>query len=115
MNSADRIRGHDFLPSEETLASVPRLYATEDTPFEEKTVWLHYFVGACDWWICELGEDRRIAFGFVNMGDRQNAEWGYTDLVELRKVAVPHSSGLVLVVERDLLWKPTRFGDVERG
>ncbi|WP_248582008.1 DUF2958 domain-containing protein [Nocardioides sp. InS609-2] len=110
--NADDLRGHDFYPSEDVLDTIPRLYATEDTSLWEKTVHLHYFVGACDWYIAELGEDRRIAFGYVNMGDPQNAEWGYIDLVELRQIVVDTRHGFSVVVERDLHWTPTVFGDV---
>lgn len=110
--NADELRGHDFYPREDVLAAIPRLYATEDTSLWEKTIHLHYFVGACDWYVAELGEDRRLAFGYVNMGDPQNAEWGYIDLVELRKIVVTHTTGLPLIVERDLDWTPTLFADV---
>lgn len=107
---ADRLRGHDFYPSVEALDSIPRLYATEKTPLAEKVVWLHYFVGACDWYVMELGEDRRIAFGWADMGDPQNAELGYVDLVELRGIVVKHPMGFEVAVERDLHWKPVPFG-----
>lgn len=112
--TADRLRAHDWYPGESVLAGVPALYATEHVPLWEKVVHLHYFVGACDWWVVELGEDRRVAFGLADLGDPQSAEWGYVDLVELSKVEVEHPAGFTLVVERDLLWTPTVFGEVER-
>jgi len=68
--------------------------------------------GACDWWVAEIDGDRRIAFGYVNLGDDQNAEWGYMDLTELRGIAIRLPSGLPLVVERDLGWTPTRFANL---
>jgi hypothetical protein len=111
--NADDLRGHDFYPSTDALSTIPRLYATESVPLWEKVIHLHYFVGACDWWISELGEDQRIAFGFVNMGDPQNAEWGYVDLVELRSILGHTDQGIPFVVERDLHWTPTVFGDIE--
>jgi len=104
--NADALRGHDWLP--DRLDPIPDLYETEDTPLADKLLHLHYFVGACDWYVAELDGDHRIAFGYVNLGDDQNAEWGYMDLTELRGIVV-HDR---LVVERDLDWAPTRFTNI---
>ena len=108
------MRGHDWFPGEDYLAGVPGLYATDGVPLNDKTVWLHYFVGACDWWVFELGEDRRLAFGYVNLGDPACAEMGYVDLHELRDLEVRHPAGFTLVVERDLHWSPVPFAAVQR-
>ena len=105
-------RGHDFLPAEDALADVPDLYATEDVPLADKTIHLHYFVGGCDWYVAEVDRDRRIAFGYVNLGDPRNAEWGYIDLTELRDLRATTPQGYTLLVERDLHWTATRFGDL---
>lgn len=95
------------------LAAIPDLYETERTPLVEKIVHAHYFVGSCDWYVMELDrKEYRIAFGWANLGDDQNAELGYFDLEELAQVAVRHPSGLTLRVERDLHWQPVRFGDL---
>ena len=107
------MRGHDWLPGEDSLAGVPRLYATDGQPFDNKIVHLHFFVGACDWYVAELDEDRRIAFGYANLGDPQCAEWGYIDLNELRDLAVRHPVGFPLVVERDLHWTPRPFSEIK--
>lgn len=109
---ADAMRGHDWLPKADVLDAIPDLYGTEPIPLVDKTLHLHYFVGACDWYIAELDVDLRTAFGFVNLGDPNNAEWGDINLHELRSAAVTHPSGLVLYVERDLLWTPTKAGEV---
>jgi Protein of unknown function (DUF2958) len=110
MSTADALRGHDWLP--DRLDPIPDLYATESTPLAEKLLHLHFFVGACDWYVAELDGDHRIAFGYVNLGDDQNAEWGYMDLTEMRGIVVRHPSGLPLIVERDLDWTPAKAGDV---
>lgn len=95
------------------LAEVPGLYETEQTPLADKIVHAHYFVGACDWYVMEIDREQlRIAFGWVDLGDPDMAELGYFDLEELASVAVRHPSGIVLRVERDLHWKPIRFGDL---
>ena len=107
-STADALRGHGWLPGADRLDLIPDLYETEGTPLADKQLHLHYFVGTCDWYVAELDGDRRIAFGYVNLGDDQNAEWGYMDLTEMRDIVVRD----LLVVERDLDWTPARAGDV---
>jgi len=106
-------RGHSFRPPFDELAKVPKLYATEKVKQSDRVVYLHYFIGACDWWVTETdGTD--MAFGFVCLGDPELAEWGYFSLGELQDVAVTQqivfngvrvATGLV-IVERDLWWMP---------
>lgn len=92
------------------MEQIPRLYATEDVEPEYKIVHLHYFVGGCDWYVMELDEDRRRAFGYVNLNDEQNAELGYFDMFELKSLLVA-SHGYPVVVERDLGWTPRMFSE----
>ena len=74
-------------PTQERLAKIPRLYDTESIPVEDKDIHLHFFIGGCDWYISEYdGED--IMFGFCNLSDDFNAEWGYVSLTELRSIKV---------------------------
>jgi hypothetical protein len=111
--TADTLRGHKLIPSEEVMRSWPDLYSTEHTQIPQKIIHAHCFIGACDWWLAELDRERRIAYGYVNLGDDQSAEWGYFDLAELASIAVTHPSGLALAVERDLLWTPKPFSEIE--
>ena len=78
-------------------------------PLDEKIIHLHFFIGACDWYVAELDDDKWEAFGYANLGDPQNAEWGYFSLPELEAVVV----GPGFVVERDLDWTPRPFSAVE--
>lgn len=110
---ADRLRGHDFLPPAEELALVPPLYGTEAAPLAEKVVWIHYFAGACDWFVMEYDPVEGLAFGWVDLGDPQNAELGYMTLGELRALLVVTREGQPIVVERDLVWKPRAFSKVQ--
>jgi hypothetical protein len=126
----DKIRGHAFAPPGQVLMGIPRLYATEDTPADDKTIWLHYFAGACNWYVAELSEAGDIAFGYANLGDPVNAEWGYIHLPELAEL---HLGGDVhevrvmgddepvrllvrppVVVERDLYWTARPWREVNR-
>jgi hypothetical protein len=101
-----RRRGHDFWPPADELARIPAFYATESRPIEDKVLWLHYFVGGCDWWVAELDCAAVEAFGYACLDDPQNAEWGYVDLAELEAVAGQD----LWIVERDLHWRPTNAG-----
>ena len=104
---------------------IPALYATERIAEHDKVVHLHYFVGACDWWVVEVDSLERpgLAFGYACLGDPQMAEWGYIDLIELVKVFRPPAFGNprpgaatsitpALIVERELGWTPRPAGEV---
>lgn len=103
-------RGHAFLPGWDALTAIPLLRATEHVPPAQKIIHLHFFIGACDWYVAELEDDTWEAFGYANLGDPQNAEWGYFSLPELEAVVV----GAGFVVERELGWVAQRFSAVER-
>ena len=94
-----RRRGHIFLTSD-LLRTIPRLYATEDMPLQEKVLHAHYFVGGCDWYVAELDLETGDAFGYA---DLDCGEWGYFNLVELEQTVV-HGW---LVVERGIHFSPT--------
>jgi hypothetical protein len=105
VEKVDRLRGHKFLPPADVMANVPKLYATESVLTKDKQFVLHFFVGSMDWWIAEVDPDSWTGFGFANLGDPQNAEWGYVDLLELGEVTA--GPGGMVMVERDLYWSPT--------
>lgn len=97
-----KLRGHRFYGEE--LSSAPALYATEDTPRDEKVAVAHYFLGSSDWWIIEVDPDTGIAFGYACLsGDVSNAELGYISLLELEGIVIQG----IHIVERDLDWQPT--------
>ena len=72
-------------PTEKQLNKLPRLYSTEDVRIPDKIIGMHFFIGGCDWWIVESDENG-LMFGFANLGDPQNAEWGYICLDELKSI-----------------------------
>jgi len=77
---ADGFRGHEV--------KMPRLYETEGVPFDDKEIWLHFFVlGADSHWMAAETDGKGLYFGYaVLSGDYQNAEWGYFRLSELMTV-----------------------------
>lgn len=71
---------------------------------------LHYFIGSFDFWITERDkgdgtddDSQHQAFGFVNLGDPDNAELGYISLPELFESNV----------ELDLHWTPKTLGEIK--
>ena len=75
-------------PSAERLQRVPRLYATEHISAKEKLIHLHFFFGACDWYVAEYdGDDLFFGYAVLN-GDMQNSEWGYFTFSELKDISI---------------------------
>ncbi len=93
-------------PTKNQLSKIPRFYETEDIPLEDKLIYMHFFIGACNWYIAEFnGED--IFFGYANLGDDQMAEWGYISLSELDEIYIDG-----LEVDCDLHWEVIKFKDI---
>jgi len=93
-------------PSKAQLATVPPLYATDHIDCKDKIIYLHFFIGGCDWYVAEFdGED--IFFGYVNLNDPFNAEWGYFSLRELEEINIKG-----VEIDTDLHWQPTKFSDI---
>jgi hypothetical protein len=75
-------------PSIERLSKIPRLYETEKIRLQDKLIHLHFFIGACDWYIAEYdGEDLLWGFAILN-DDYEMAEWGYISFSELKSINV---------------------------
>lgn len=123
IHEVDLRRGHRFLPPQDELDRIPALYETEDVPLSDKMIYLHYFIGSCDWWIAELDPEQLLAFGYANLGDDRSAEWGYVSLGELGTLMVAQQVRVVgtsrvgqidIPVERELGWTPTPFSQIQR-
>lgn len=89
-----------------TIKDTPELYATESV--ENKIAYLHYFSSSSDWYVLELQKGdifdddtiiQKEAFVYAILnGDLENAEYGYSDLNEIKKHA-----------ELDLNFEPTEL------
>lgn len=108
-------------PSEKELAKIPRLYSTENLPFKEKNIHLHFFLCNSNWYIAEFDGDD-IFFGFVCLnGWKELAEWGIVSFKELKelKINAPitiHNNKSVfmpLEVDRNLYFKPKKAYEIE--
>ncbi len=97
-------------PGPEELAKIPVFYSTEKVPLKEKIIYMHFFLGGCDWYATEYDPESRIFFGFAILNDDlEMAEWGYFSLQELCDVKVEF-----LEVDRDLHFEPQKAMDIER-
>lgn len=91
-------------PSKKRLAYIPRLYETESIPTKDKLIYLHFFIGGCDWFVAEYdGEDLFYGYAILN-GDMENAEWGYISFKELKVINI---GGVEIDCELAEYWQPT--------
>lgn len=97
-------------PTEDELGTLPRMYATDSVLPQDTIVHMHFFVGGCDWYAVEYDAEKRSFFGFAILhGDLQNAEWGYFNLDEPRRLKLGPFE-----VERDLYCEPCKAEEVEK-
>ncbi len=99
-------------PSEDRLSKIPKLYETEIIPLQDKLIYLHFFIGGCDWYVAEFdGED--IFWGFVILNDDfQNAEWGYISFSELKSLNV--GGWLEIDCELEEFWRVRKACEIEK-
>lgn len=67
------------------MSTIPKLYETEETPLEQKTIHQRYTIPHVGfyWLIAELDQEKNLAFGYANLNNEECAEWGYIDIKEL--------------------------------
>jgi hypothetical protein len=96
----------DANPSLNTNKKIPGLYQTENVPLDDKIIFQRYHIKEIGfyWLISELDTKENLAFGYANLSDDQNAEWGYIDIFELL------SNGAI----QDRDWKPCRFSEARK-
>lgn len=51
------LRGHNFYPQPNEMASCPKMYSTEEVEAADKPIQAHYFQGCMDWYIAEYDPD----------------------------------------------------------
>ena len=99
------------IPTQQQLNKIPRLSETEHIPLEDKLIYLHFFLGDCDWYIAEYdGED--LFWGFAHLGDDQCAEWGYISFAELKSIKL--NGWLEVDCELEEHWKVKRAIEIDR-
>ena len=86
---------------------LPKLYATENIPHEEKIAIVKFFnpTGMGTWYGIEYDPESREFYGYVEL---YFPEFGYFSLTELESLKLPYG----LKIERDLYFKPTKVGEI---
>ena len=99
-------------PSVERLTKIPRLCETESIPLKEKLIYLHFFIGGCDWYVAEYdGEDLFWGYAILN-DDHQCAEWGYISFRELKEIKV--ARWMEIDCELEEHWHVRRASEIKR-
>lgn len=94
------------LLTQEIRKRLPKLYATEKLPIQEKVIVAKFFTPDSSWtWYAVEFDGEDTFFGLV---EGFESEWGYFSLSELESVTGP----LGLHVERDICWSPKKFGEM---
>ena len=100
------------IPSKERLAKIPKLYQTENTPLKDKLIYLHFFIGGCDWYISEYdGDDLFFGFAILN-NDLQMAEWGYVSFKELKSIKIDR--WMEIDCELEEFWQVKRAIEIDK-
>ena len=114
-------------PPQKVLDQLPQLHATAQSPAEEIIIHMHFFCGPCDWFVAEHKEHEgeHYFFGFVNLGDPINAEWGQFTLSQL-SITIPGGTPVIdaetkeligrvpVFVEWDEYWTAKPFREIQR-
>lgn len=96
-------------PTSEELSKIPALYSSENISLKEKMIYMHFFIGGCDWYAAEYDPNEGIFFGFAILNnDLEMAEWGNFSLDELSNLKAKF-----VEVDRDLYFTPTKAIDIE--
>ncbi len=96
-------------PSENILSKIPKLYETEGIELKEKLIYLHFFIGSCDWYVTEY-DGENVFFGFAILNnDLENAEWGYVSFSELKSISIG-----ICQVDCEMNWKVRKAFKIEK-
>ena len=97
-------------PTTDELSKIPGLYSSEHIPLKEKVIYMHFFIGGCDWYAAEYDPQDKLFVGFAILNDDlEMAEWGYFSLEELSDIKVKF-----LEIDRDLHFTPNKAIDIKR-
>ncbi|WP_300463687.1 DUF2958 domain-containing protein [Desulfobacula sp.] len=96
-------------PTKDQLDKIPKIYTTDFIPIKHKKIFLHFFIGGCDWYVAEYDGDDQF-FGFVILNDDfEMAEWGYFSFNDLKSIRIGY-----VEIDCDLYWQIKRASEIER-
>lgn len=87
------------------MDSIPKLYETDSIPLSEKIIHQKWSIPQIGfyWLIAEMDDTKDEVFGYANLNDEDNAEWGYISISELK------DNGAVI----DEKFTPKKFPDAK--
>ena len=96
------------LMTKELEKIIPPFYSGEDVALEDKIVYVKFFLADANWtwYVLEYDKESNSIFALV---DGFEQELGYVSIDELEQVR----GHLGLYVERDISFKPIRYGDLK--
>ena len=98
-------------PKEKRLSKIPGLYETENINLPDKQIYLHFFIGGCDWYIAEYdGIDLFWGYAILN-NDFDMAEWGYISFSELKDLC---ASGIEVDCELEDFFPIRKASEISR-
>ena len=97
-------------PTKKDLDVIPGIFQTERTSLRDKVIYQHFFIGSCDWYIAEYDEEDDLFWGFANLGDDVNAEWGYIPFEDIRQLKV---GPLGFEIDCECGWVPQKACEIE--
>ena len=96
------------LLTKKDIASIPKLYETDNMKLDDTTVYVKFFTPWSNWtWYVIEFDGENQCFGFVK---GHEAEFGYFSLKELASIEGPFG----LKVERDIHFSPIKVCDLLR-
>ena len=99
-------------PGKERLDKIPKLYETENIPLPDNLIYLHFFIGASDWYVAEYdGNDLFWGYAVLN-NDHVNAEWGYISFSEMKAIKI--NGWLEVDCETEESWKIRKASEVKK-
>jgi hypothetical protein len=84
------------------MVSLPKLYETQDMPFPERVVQMHFVRENGEWFAVEYDPEERLFYGYIDVRPGP-PQWGYFGLDEIMDCWIP---SLCPEADLDLDWKP---------
>lgn len=71
-------------PSESELLKLANIEIDEDTPLEDRVIYMHFFMDGCSWYMAEYDPESRRFFGYMIPGNKYHkARWDYFGFAKL--------------------------------
>ena len=101
-------------PTKKRLNQMPSIYKNQHIPLQQQEVWLHFFIGGCDWFAVSFDhEGGDLFFGFVILNNQyHDSEWGNFSLSEMRSIKI--SDFLEIDCELEEHWLVREASQVDR-